>query len=157
GSVSAYGFAVNFAAKVQAAAPIGAVVASEATLELLRASPEVRPAGDIAIDGAEGTIHIFHVVSAPPHSAPILSASPLIGRDGECARLASSWEDAAATRGSTVVLAGTAGIGKTRLAFEVARVAEREGRVLWLRCDRLHEAVSFWPVRGAILTLVGLT
>jgi tetratricopeptide (TPR) repeat protein len=56
-----------------------------------------------------------------------------------------------------VILAGTAGIGKTRLALEVARVAEREGRVVWFRCDRYHEAVSFWPVRSAVLALVGLT
>ena len=158
GGVNAFGFAVNFAAKVEAVAPIGGVVLSEATLELMRVRPDVRPAGDIAIAGAEGTIQVFRVLGeTPPHAPPaLLSASPLVGRDRECTQLLSAWA-AVATRGSTVVLAGTAGVGKTRLALEATRVAEREGRVVRLRCDRYHESVSFWPVRGAVLALAGLT
>src|SRR4051795_909359 len=39
GGANAFGFAVNFAAKVEAAAPIGGVLISEATLELLRVRP----------------------------------------------------------------------------------------------------------------------
>ena len=121
---------------------------------VLAGVPRGSARGDIAIAGAEGTIHLFHVVGATPHPAPmLLSASPLVGRDQECARLVSSWEDARRA-GSTVVLAGTAGIGKTRpRARGGARVAEREGRVVWLRCDRYHESVSFWPVHGAVPSL----
>src|SRR5690349_15456986 len=134
GGVTSLGFTVNFAAKVQAAAPIGGVLISEATLELLRSLPEVHPAGDLAVSGAEGTIHVFHVTgTAPAYGVPPLAVlAPLVGRDEVCAQLVESWEEVAAASGSTVVVAGTAGIGKTRIARELARVAERTGRVLWL-------------------------
>jgi len=157
GGFTSLGFTVNFAAKVQAAAPIGGVLISEATLELLRWLPEVHPAGDISVSGAEGTIHVFHVTGpAPAYGVPPLTVlAPLVGRDEACAHLVASWEEAATAPGSTVVVAGTAGIGKTRIARELARVAERTGRVLWLRCDRYREAVSFWPVRSAVLALAG--
>ena len=59
----------------------------------------------------------------------------LAGRQAETARLVERFQEAASGRGGLVMLAGEQGIGKTRLADEVATRAERDGfTVLWGRC-----------------------
>jgi DNA-binding SARP family transcriptional activator/energy-coupling factor transporter ATP-binding protein EcfA2 len=54
-------------------------------------------------------------------------AAPLVGRDVELARLRREWQRATAGERRLVVLAGEAGIGKSRLAAELARVALDDG------------------------------
>jgi WD40 repeat protein/DNA-binding SARP family transcriptional activator len=58
-----------------------------------------------------------------------------VGRAAELAWLRAAWTRAAHGRGGVVFLAGTQGIGKTRLAGELAReVHGQGGRVLYGRC-----------------------
>jgi len=69
-------------------------------------------------------------------------ASGFIGRRTELATLAA----ALAGRGQMVMLAGEPGIGKTRLARELAGFAEqREARVLWGWCHERRGAPPYWP------------
>jgi DNA-binding CsgD family transcriptional regulator len=49
---------------------------------------------------------------------------PLIGRDAECARLRAAIERAVDGSGSVALLSGEAGVGKTRLATEVAEASD---------------------------------
>jgi DNA-binding SARP family transcriptional activator len=57
-------------------------------------------------------------------SAPGL---PFAGRDDELAAACERWHDAADGRPGVLVVAGEAGVGKSRFAAELARVVEREG------------------------------
>ena len=58
----------------------------------------------------------------------------LVGRDGELARVTGLLDDALAGRGRLVLCTGEAGIGKTRLAEELAAVAAaRDVPVAWAR------------------------
>lgn len=67
--------------------------------------------------------------------APGTTASPprpsdqlgLVGRDAELAALRDAWTETAGGRGSCVLVTGEAGIGKTRLAQELADLAARTG------------------------------
>ena len=52
------------------------------------------------------------------------SASDFIGHQTELAVLNAALDDAVAGRGRMVMLAGEAGIGKTRLAQEIASLSE---------------------------------
>jgi DNA-binding SARP family transcriptional activator len=80
-----------------------------------------------------------------PRSSPELPAavlqealtwSPMVGREGELAALERRLAAAEAGRGSTCLLAGEPGIGKTRLATEAGALARQRGfRVLDGRCD----------------------
>jgi predicted ATPase/DNA-binding CsgD family transcriptional regulator len=60
-----------------------------------------------------------------PATEPALFDLPLIGRATELSMLGQALTNTAAGRGSTVILAGEGGIGKTRLAKAVADQAER--------------------------------
>lgn len=56
---------------------------------------------------------------------------PLVGRDAELGRLRGVWEEAMRSGGRLAVLSGEPGIGKSRLAAELARLVLRDGgRVL---------------------------
>ena len=79
----------------------------------------------------------------------------LAGRDRELAALRRWLAEALTGRGRLVVLTGPPGIGKTRLAEELADGARRAGqRVLWGRAVEERGAPPLWPWRR-ILDAVG--
>lgn len=74
------------------------------------------------------------------------SATALAGRHVEMDILTARLDEAIAGRGGIVLLAGEPGIGKTRLAEELAAVAlARDASVLWGRCYEGEGAPAFWP------------
>jgi ATP/maltotriose-dependent transcriptional regulator MalT len=81
----------------------------------------------------------------------------LAGRDRELAVLRQLLAQARAGRGRLVVLAGPPGIGKTRLAEELAEEARRGGqRVLWGRAVQEEGAPPLWPWRRILAAVGGL-
>jgi len=70
--------------------------------------------------------------------------------------LATAFDDAVAGRGHLVLLVGEPGIGKTRLAEEIADQARARGaRVVWGRCWEGDGAPAFWPWAEAMRQLPG--
>jgi DNA-binding NarL/FixJ family response regulator len=71
--------------------------------------------------------------------------TPFVGRDAELAELTADL-DAADGGGGVVLVAGEPGIGKTRLAEELAAAVTSHGAlVLWGRCWEGEGAPAFWP------------
>jgi tetratricopeptide (TPR) repeat protein len=90
------------------------------------------------------------VAGAATAAAAPLPPSPgehvLVGRDAQLAAVGAAVRTGAAGRGRVVLVAGEPGIGKTRLAEEVAQQAAAEGvRVAWGRCYEGEGAPAFWP------------
>ena len=81
--------------------------------------------------------------------------SGFVGRQREMEQLTAALEDARAGRGRLVMLAGEPGIGKTRIAQELAAYAETRGfQVLWGRCyegegapPKLDQVVNFYSTK----------
>src|SRR4051794_22230159 len=72
----------------------------------------------------------------------------LVGRDRELAELAGALPSGGA--GALYLIAGEPGIGKTRLAAELAtRARERGIRTAWGRCWEAGGAPALWPWREA--------
>jgi DNA-binding CsgD family transcriptional regulator len=72
--------------------------------------------------------------------------TPFVGREAELAALTADLAAAVGGHGRVVLVAGEPGIGKTRLAEELAAQATACGAlVLWGRCWEGEGAPAFWP------------
>ena len=77
--------------------------------------------------------------------------APLVGRAAEMAALLEALDDAEAGAGRLVVIAGDAGIGKTRLLAELPRAARQRGcRVLSGHCYQTEQVLPFRPFIEAL-------
>jgi len=75
-----------------------------------------------------------------------LAQISIVGRNREVSRLTEAVEDVAEGHGSVWFLTGEPGIGKSRLAEEVARLAREKGmRTFWGRCWEAGGAPAYWP------------
>jgi DNA-binding CsgD family transcriptional regulator/tetratricopeptide (TPR) repeat protein len=86
-----------------------------------------------------------------PDSQQEVSRPPLVGRAAELGRLTDLLGEAAAGRPVVVLVSGDAGVGKTRLATELAGVAGRRGfTVLTGHCAELADTVPYLPLADAL-------
>ncbi len=78
----------------------------------------------------------------------------MVGRRGELQALRGWVDEARAGRGRLVLCTGEAGIGKTRLAQELAGLALAQGAaVAWGRCVETEGAPAYWPWRQVLRSL----
>jgi DNA-binding SARP family transcriptional activator/predicted ATPase len=85
---------------------------------------------DLGVDPAPATRAVYERLLAaeePPSPRPARAAPPLTGRQGEWARLLATWQRAARGQAAMALIRGEAGIGKTRLAEELAEWCAQQG------------------------------
>jgi predicted ATPase len=88
-------------------------------------------------------------MSNPP--GPAEPSIGLVGRESEVFRLGAAWGAVARGRPAVMLLAGAAGVGKTRLAAESVRLAGKTGgTVLAARCYESETSLFAQPVVEAI-------
>ena len=146
------GEAPNIAARLQALAPPGSLVMSEATLRLVEGFFEVEPLGPQMLKGVSAPIAIYRVLrpSAAPNRFEARHGqflTPLIGRETELGFLTKRWENAMEGEGQAVLLQGEAGIGKSRL-LQTLRMQLREtphAEIIFYGSPQ-HQTSAFWPV-----------
>src|SRR6516164_8879824 len=77
---------------------------------------------------------------------PVTPAGALVGRDGEMALLTGLVRDVARGRGSTVLIEGEPGIGKSTLVRAATAEAPEAGcQVFWGAADELSQALPLLP------------
>ncbi len=85
----------------------------------------------------------------------VVTVSKLVGREEELAFLNECWQAAETGRGGLVLISGEAGVGKTRLAEEVANRLRWQGvRVLWGRCYEFERVIPYQPIGEALRTVL---
>ena len=90
-----------------------------------------------------------HTVEAPPRVA--VSPAPLVGRTLETTLLHEALEETIAGRGQVVVIAGEAGIGKSRLVEALSVDAEKaDARVVIGHCFDTEQVLPYGPWTDAL-------
>ena len=129
---SAMGDAVNVAARLQSAAPPGAILVGDATHKRVADRFEFRPLGAIEVKGRSAPVEAFEVIArAVAAQAPRTS---LVDRARELAELRDAARDVRSGRGRIVALVGDAGLGKSRLIDELRgewRADDPDGSAGW--------------------------
>jgi DNA-binding SARP family transcriptional activator len=92
-------------------------------------SPELRRLHE-AILRQDPSLELEAAAPELPRELDTVSAPPLAGRDEAVARLRAHWQRARWGEGALATLVGAHGMGKTRLAAELAGEAQREGAVV---------------------------
>ncbi len=123
---TAQGETVNLAARLQAVTPPGGVLLSEVTHRLVSGYFVTEDAGLHSLKGLDRPVRAFAVTAQRARRARFDTAverglTPLVGRTTELALLRECFEKARAGRGHVVSLVGEAGVGKSRLAWELRR------------------------------------
>jgi len=78
------------------------------------------------------------------------NALPFVGRQNEMEQLTEAWKSAAQGHGKAVLIAGEAGIGKTRLANEIALVVNMQGGRVLRGTTSSPEQVPYQPIVEAL-------
>jgi class 3 adenylate cyclase/tetratricopeptide (TPR) repeat protein len=155
GDYTAMGDVVNTANRLQAAAEPGQVVVGPATYAATRRVIRYESLGAFQAKGREEPVPAWLACSAilPPGYRPQRARTSLVGREAELGMLRGAVEvGLTRRRASLLVLLGEAGIGKSRLAEELATRLRRDHGALVLegRCVPYGEANVWWPVADAL-------
>ncbi len=144
------GDAVNTAARLQTAAPIGAVVVGELTHSLTFKEIAYEELPPVTVKGKREPLALWRAVEPRSRTGTRTSgatATPFLGRAAELRRLQQAFEAAsAANQAQFFLLVGEPGIGKSRLVLELARALdERPELITWRqgRCLPYGEGVRF--------------
>ena len=123
------GDVVNTAARLQSASPVGAVLVGEETYIGTRGSIEYRPAQPVVAKGKEAPVQAWLALRATAAIGERPSAQvPMIGRDRELGVLTGVWDRVVDEgRSHFVTVFGPAGIGKSRIALELAQILNAQG------------------------------
>ena len=154
---TAMGDTTNLAARVMGKAPDGAVLATRAVLERVRAPFELTTVDPFAVKGKAGLIHAA-LVGEPRALGPRAQTAglPLAGRDTELATLRSALASARAGEGRIVELVGEPGIGKSRIVAEIAAEAVQAGmqRVV-VEAGAYGTSTPYFALRAPLRRLIG--
>ena len=143
------GDTVNTAARLEQAAPPGAVFLGGLTWSLVRDAVEVEPVEPIAAKGKALPLVAYRLVAVRPGEAGRRRRldAPLVGRERELARLEEAFRHAVADRAAGLVtLLGPAGVGKSRLVAEFVAGLDGEAVVLRGHCLPYGDGITYWPI-----------
>ena len=158
------GDAVNTAARVQTAADPGQVLTDGATRRLVEGGVGFADAGEHALKGKAEPAHLWRAVRVLAGMGGSQRVdgleAPLTGRDAELRTIKELFHATAERRvPRLVVAAGPAGVGKSRLGWELRKYVEGLAEIVrWHggRCLSYGEGVAFWALAEMVRQRLGI-
>jgi class 3 adenylate cyclase/tetratricopeptide (TPR) repeat protein len=150
-SKDVFGDTPNIAARVQSVAEPDTVCITAATQRLVAGLFVVEERGAQQLKGAPRPVVLYRVVqpSGVRSRLDVLAGrhTPFVGRQSELGVLADAWERVVEGMGRTVLVQGEAGIGKSRLCYQLReQLAGQPHTWLECRCSPYTSGTPFRPV-----------
>jgi len=146
------GFTVNVAARMEQAAPPGALRISHDTYRHVRGLFDVVPQPPIEVKGVDGPMLTYLVQRCRPRALPMASRgiegieTRMVGRDIELEQLQDAFRGLYARDKLTVVtVVSEAGLGKSRLLLEFKNWAKTQPEPFYFFQGRAHPATRTQP------------
>jgi class 3 adenylate cyclase len=158
GEAMVTGDVVNTAARLQTAAPIGAVLVGEDTYRATKEAILYTPTAAVEAKGKEQLVPAWIALQEARLPGDRPARGPLVGRSHELDVLRGTWERVASERRPHLVtIIGPAGVGKTRLAGEFAEmVKDRGGRTVRGRTLPYRESTAYSALAFQLKQLCGI-
>jgi class 3 adenylate cyclase/tetratricopeptide (TPR) repeat protein len=158
------GDAVNTAARVQAAAEAGQVLVDGATQRLAGGGVGFADAGERTLKGKTEPQHLWRATRLLADVGGVQRVdgleAPLTGRDAELRTVKELFHAAAERRvPRMVVVAGPAGVGKSRLGWEFEKYVDGLVEDVWWhrgRCLSYGDGVAFWALAEVVRQRLGI-
>jgi len=157
------GDVINTAARLQSAAPIDGILVGEQTFHATDRQIVYRAAPAVDAKGKAEPIPVWEAVEAKARFGVDLGGegrAPLVGRDRELDLLADALRRARSDRSTQLVtLVGVPGIGKSRLLFELSRLADADEELITWRQGRslpYGEGASYWALGEIVKAQAGI-
>jgi predicted ATPase/class 3 adenylate cyclase len=146
---------VNLAARLMSKAQPGNTLIEEVVYERVKNSFEAEKIDPLTLKGKSQPVQAYSVknVAAPTATVNFVSSQvPFIGHDVFMLSLTYTLKQANNGRRRAVALVGDAGIGKTRIAQQLAKTAESSKfRVAWATCTSRNGRMTTWTTLVAQL------
>lgn len=156
---TAYGDAVNLAARLMARAAPGELIASEAILERSRVRMDAWELEPFLVKGKVHPVRARRVGAVRKQASTAAvdgrQAPPLVGREAELELLTRHLDAAFAGSGRSLELVGAPGMGKSRLVEELEALATG-GRLLAVRCLEYQSVVPYAAMNVVVRQCLGL-
>jgi len=149
---TAVGQTTHLAARMEQLADPGAIVITPQTLALAEGYVEVKSLGPVPIKGLDHPVEVYEVTGAGPARTRLQAATRrgltrFVGRDAEVEQLRRAQQRAADGHGQVAAIVGEAGVGKSRLVYELTHSHRLQG---WLMLESTSvsygKATSYLPV-----------
>ena len=151
------GDAVNLAARLMQAAAPGSILATGPVLDRSETTFQVSALRPFHVKGKSRQIQAYEVGPVAGVRGDVATTRlPLVGREGELARLEAAVEAARRSRGQVVQVAGPAGIGKTRLVEEVRSRLLPGFRQYRIGCQQYEATTAYWPYKLLLRRLIDI-
>jgi class 3 adenylate cyclase/tetratricopeptide (TPR) repeat protein len=150
---TAVGQTTHLAARMEQLASPGSVLLTRATLDLIEGFVAVKPLGLVPVKGLGDPVEVYEVTGAGPARTRLQATTArrgltrFVGRDDELVQLRRCQELAESGRGQVAAIVGEAGVGKSRLIYELTHSHRPQG---WLTLEvasvSYGKATSYLPV-----------
>jgi class 3 adenylate cyclase/tetratricopeptide (TPR) repeat protein len=151
----------NLAARLQGVAEPNTVVIADGTRRLLGSLFELEDLGAVDLKGIAGRVRAWAAlrpssVESRFEALQVTGLTALVGREEETELLLRRWARAKTGEGQVVLIAGEAGIGKSRLTAELLeRLAAEPHTRLRYFCSPQHTDSALYPIIGQMERAAG--
>jgi class 3 adenylate cyclase/tetratricopeptide (TPR) repeat protein len=159
---TAQGHTVGLAKRMEALAPAGRVLLTDATAELVRDWFELEDRGSFNVKGVSDPVHVWQLAGVGRHRTRLdvsmeRGLTPFVGRKSETEVLEAALQEAANGRSQIVALSADAGTGKSRICHEFLERARTRGLGVFTgHCHAHATQIPFLPVVELLRSYYGI-